>query len=77
MSSEEPNYKEYTGINSQWFVVFNPNSKKMHIASGVGFQEHTGMLFFGDNLMNKERWDSFDIQVQQRYPKPTYKVGNE
>lgn len=38
MSSEEPNYKNFTGNNAQWFTVFNPDTKQMHVAAGVGFQ---------------------------------------
>ncbi|KEF37595.1 hypothetical protein M670_03176 [Schinkia azotoformans MEV2011] len=75
MSSEEPNYKNFTGNNAQWFTVFNPDTKQMHVAAGVGFQEHTGMLFFGDNFMNKERWDAYYTKVKERYPAPSYKVG--
>lgn len=67
MHPDEPNYHEFDGENTDWLVVFNPDNGKIHVAASVGFQDHTGLLFFGEKMMTKEYYDAFEKQHVERY----------
>ncbi|MTI79414.1 MAG: hypothetical protein FH758_00825 [Firmicutes bacterium] len=67
MNSKEPNYKDYDGNNAAWIIVFNPDNEKTYLSTSVSFQEYTGVLVFGDQILNNDLVTAYKDQMKERY----------